>query len=75
MQEGVFRLPVRWKVKVDSERDTFYYANYRLVVNVSLIDQDGNIIEFSVADNDKNIRQTGVLTDFVTYTVARIVVE
>ena len=29
----------------------------------------------SVADNDKNIRQTGVLTDFVTYTVARIVVE
>ncbi len=75
MQEGIFRLPVRWKVKVDSERDTFYYANYRLVVNVSLIDQDGNIIEFSVADNDKNIRQTGVLTDFVTYTVARIVVE
>ena len=75
IQEGIFRLPVRWKVKVDSERDTFYYANYRLVVNVSLIDQDDNKIKFSVADNDKNIRQTDVLTDFVTYTVARIVAE
>lgn len=75
MQEGVFRLPVKWKVKVDSEDGTFYYANYRLVVNVSLIDQNDNKIKFSVADNDKNIRQTDVLTDFVTYTVARIVVE
>lgn len=75
MQEGIFRLPVKWKVKVDSEDGTFYYANYRLVVNVSLIDQNDNKIKFFVADNDKNIRQTDVLTDFVTYTVARIVVE
>ena len=73
--EGIFRLPVKWKVKVDSEDGTFYYANYRLVVNVSLIDQNDNKIKFFVADNDKNIRQTDVLTDFVTYTVARIVVE
>ena len=50
MQEGIFRLPVRWKVKVDSEDGTFYYANYRLVVNVSLIDQNDNKIKFSVAD-------------------------
>ena len=71
LKDGMFSLPVEYAVKVSADQNGFQYANYRLYVKVSMHDKKGNIVK--IPDNPDNPgSHVESLSDYVTYTVARV---
>lgn len=68
LEDGVYRLPVEYAVDVSTKQTDFMYANYRLVAEVTLLDKEGNAISVQDKDNPS----TTSLSDYVTYTLARV---
>ena len=68
LENGVYRLPVEYAVDVSTKQTDFMYANYRLVAEVTLLDKEGNAISVQ----DKDSPSTTSLSDYVTYTLARV---
>lgn len=63
LQDGIFSLPVKYAVEVSAEQKEFLYANYRLVVEASVYGEN---------DEKISVPNGSLLTDYVTYTIARI---
>lgn len=63
LNEGIFSLPVEYAVNISTGQNNFQYANYRLVVTVSMYDKD---------DKPVTMLNQSSLSDYVTYTVARV---
>lgn len=63
LNDGIFSLPVEYAVNISTTQNDFQYANYRLVVTVSMYDKDNNPVTM--------LNQSS-LSDYVTYTVARV---
>ncbi len=63
LNDGIFSLPVEYAVNISTTQKDFQYANYRLVVTVSMYDKNNNLV--TMLDQSS-------LSDYVTYTVARI---
>lgn len=63
LNEGIFSLPVEYAVNISTEQQDFQYANYRLVVTVSMYDKENKPV---------TMLNQSFLSDYVTYTVARV---
>ncbi len=63
LNDGIFSLPVEYVVNISTNQIDFQYANYRLVVTVSMYDKNNNPVTM--------LNQSS-LSDYVTYTVARV---
>ena len=71
LKDGIFSLPVEYAVKISADQEDFQYANYRLVVEVSMYDKSNNSL--SIPNNPDNPNETvTLLSDYMTYTVARV---
>ena len=71
LKDGIFSLPVEYAVKISADQKDFQYANYRLVVKVSMYDKSNNPL--SIPNNPDNPNETVTfLSDYMTYTVARV---
>lgn len=71
LKDGIFSLPVEYAVKISAAQEDFQYANYRLVVEVSMYDKSNNPL--SIPNNPDNPNETvPSLLDYMTYTVARV---
>ena len=71
LKDGIFSLPVEYAVKISADQEGFQYANYRLVVKVSMYDKSNNSL--SIPNNPNNPNETvPSLSDYMTYTVARV---
>lgn len=71
LKDGIFSLPVEYAVKISADQKDFQYANYRLVVKVSMYDKSNNPL--SIPNNPDNpIETVPSLSDYMTYTVARV---
>ena len=71
LKDGIFSLPVEYAVKISADQEDFQYANYRLVVEVSMYDKSNNSLR--IPNNPDNPNKTvTLLSDYMTYTVARV---
>ena len=71
LKDGIFSLPVEYAVKISADQNDFQYANYRLVVEVSMYDKSNQ--HLSIPNNPDNPNETKTfLSDYMTYTVARV---
>lgn len=71
LKDGIFSLPVEYAVKISADQEGFQYANYRLVVEVSMYDKSNEPL--SIPNNPDNPNETVIsLSDYMTYTVARV---
>lgn len=71
LKDGIFSLPVEYAVKISAAQEDFQYANYRLVVEVSMYDKSNNLL--GIPNNPDNPNETvPSLLDYMTYTVARV---
>lgn len=71
LKDGIFSLPVEYAVKISAAQEDFQYANYRLVVEVSMYDKSNNLL--GIPNNPDNPNETKTsLSDYMTYTVARV---
>lgn len=71
LKDGIFSLPVEYAVKISADQEGFQYANYRLVVEVSMYDKSNNSLR--IPNNPDNPNKTvTLLSDYMTYTVARV---
>ena len=63
LNDGIFSLPVEYAVNISTKQNDFQYANYRLVVTVSMYDKNNKTV---------TMPENSSLSDYVTYTVARL---
>lgn len=63
LNDGIFSLPVEYAVNISTKQNDFQYANYRLVVTVSMYDKNNKTV---------TMPENSSLSDYVTYTVARV---
>lgn len=71
LKDGIFSLPVEYAVKISADQEDFQYANYRLVVEVSMYDKSNNPLSIPSNPDNPNATVTS-LSDYMTYTVARV---
>ena len=71
LKDGIFSLPVEYAVKISADQEGFQYANYRLVVKVSMYDKSNKSLSIPNNPDNPNAIVTS-LSDYMTYTVARV---
>ena len=71
LKDGIFSLPVEYAVKISADQEGFQYANYRLVVEVSMYDKSNKSLSIPNNPDNPNAIVTS-LSDYMTYTVARV---
>ena len=71
LKDGIFSLPVEYAVKISADQKGFQYANYRLVVEVSMYDKSNKPLSIPNNPDNPNAIVTS-LSDYMTYTVARV---
>lgn len=71
LKDGIFSLPVEYAVKISADQKDFQYANYRLVVEVSMYDKSNKPLSIPNNPDNPNAIVTS-LSDYMTYTVARV---
>ena len=63
LNDGIFSLPVEYAVNISTNQNDFQYANYRLIVTVSMYDKNNKTV---------TMPENSSLSDYVTHTVARV---